>query len=485
MKRTVSFCMAILMALSILLIFGSCRNENEADDDTMVTTAKNEVITIPYEDTIPELDCGNANFNMLVSTQMAFCFVSNTSSDAVSLATYARNNAVEDRFHVNLNYKTLDANSSGQKAFLTTIRNSAVAGENAYDIIVPQFWAVPLMFEGCYHNLYGSEYLHLEEDWWYSNINDSAAINGKLYGVAGAFNMDKITATVAMFMNKNLAAMYDIDIDNLYQSVFDGNWTYADLYQMTLLVSGDLDNNGIYDENDKYGFISTNHGVRAMLLGFDMPASQVDDDGDITLLYMTEDYYNKFDMVYSFFNEKQQNVYWTTDYDIPTSIFSAGNALFYACDVVHISGGAFRGLSFEYGVFPMPKYNSEQANYVSSSMRWDLTFVMSNADLDRAAIILENLNYETAQILIPEYWELAVPYKYNADSRNIDTLNIIRNSVYWDFCECWNESLGGLTFGLSNLILNNSPTASSWWENNELLAYRKLDELMAKLKYLV
>ena len=465
MKKITSLLLAILILLSAVAL-AACSSKEDPPAESGTNLPATDTTPDSYEETIPDLDCEGDNFNLLVSTQMQDFFLTTEAQDAVSLASYERNLAVENRFNVTLNYTTMNGNTNGATEFLGAIRAATASGtEDCYDVVVPQLFGLSLVLEGGYHNLYNSKYLHFNRDWWYSNINNYGVIDGKLYGVAGAFNMDKITATVAMFFNKNMATAYGIDPDDIYELVEAGTWSMEDLLRMSALVAdNNVDGNSVLDEFDKYGFVTTNHGVRATLVGLDMPVSKVSDDG-VEILYMNDRYYRIFDEVYAFFNETD-STYMTTDYELPTEIFSNGRALFYACDIVHISGADFRSLSFEYGVAPMPKYSDEQKEYVSSSMRWDLTFVPIAADFDRACIILENLNYETYNIMIPQYWELAVPYKYMNDPRNQAILETIRQSVYWDFCEYWNSYASGAIFGLGNLIVEKDTGASSWWGAN-------------------
>lgn len=483
MKKLTSLILAILMILSAVAL-AACSDKGELPVETVTNPPVTDTMQIPYEETIPVLNCEGDNFNLLVSTQMQDFFLTTEAQDAVSLASFERNTAVENRFNVSLNYTAMNGNTNGAAEFLGAIRVATASGrEDCYDVVIPQLFGLSLVLEGGYHNLYDSQYLHFDRDWWYSNINDYGVVNGKLYGVAGAFNMDKITATVAMFFNKNMANAYGINPDEIYALVEAGTWSMEDMLGMAALVSdNNVDGNSVLDEFDKYGFVTTNHGVRATLVGYDMPISKVSDNG-VEILYMNDRYYRIFDEVYAFFNETD-STYMTTDYDVPTEIFSSGRALFYACDIVHISGAAFRSLSFEYGVAPMPKHSDEQQEYVSSSMRWDLTFVPIAADFERACIILENLNYETYNIMIPQYWELAVPYKYMNDPRNQAILETIRQSVYWDFCEYWNSYASDANFGLGNLIVKKDNGASSWWSTNEEVVKNSIAEIVQYLNEL-
>lgn len=481
MKKLCTLLLAVLMIVTTFL--ASCGGNNQTPgttgSDTEGGTTQGDTAPVTdYEDTIPDVKYDGADFGILVSTQMQKFFISDEeSNEVIDIAVVDRNEAVEDRFGINIVYNAMDGNSSGQKAFAAEIETSISSGDDyAYDLVVPQVGAVGgLTLQGGFYNLYNSDAIHWDQPWWYAGINDSQAYTGKLYGAAGAYLMDKITGTVGLFFNRSM--MEDMQMNtNIYDLVNNGTWTFDKMNALVQQVSEDINQDGVYDANDKFGFVGHDHGIRAALYGSNIPISSID-DGEVELLYLNNRVESVFTTYFNFFNQ-QDSVYSKATYAENANLFTGDRALFCAADIIHMSKDSFRSMESLYGVCPMPKYDEQQENYYSIVMRWDLAYIPVNADTERACIVLENLNYETYTTLIPAYWESGLQYKYTRDDRDMDMLNIIRSSITYDFTEYWMSHAAGVYFGLSNLIINQDRGISSWW-------YGTVDNVQIKLEQLL
>jgi hypothetical protein len=60
----------------------------------------------------------------------------------------------------------------------------------------------------------------------------------------------------AVLVNSNLAESYNIN--NIYNVVYDGKWTYDKLKEWASLTGGDINGDSKMDENDSYGLYSPN-----------------------------------------------------------------------------------------------------------------------------------------------------------------------------------------------------------------------------------
>jgi hypothetical protein len=111
---------------------------------------------------------------------------------------------------------------------------------------------------------------------------------------------------------------------------------------------------------------------------------------------------------------------------------------------IKAAANEMRDMNTEFGMLPVPKYDEAQENYVTN-MYW-ATHVVSIpttcVDVDRAAIVIETLNYEATEKLLPVYYD-RVSYKGLRDNDSIDMLEIIRTTRYynWGLAYDWIESI--------------------------------------------
>lgn len=477
-KQTIVFLLIFCFILSILT---SCQTGTPSDTTKATDSTTQGDTGTPYEETIPKRDYNNAEFHILISTQMrSFFDIDADKKEVTSLSTavYNRNKKVEEQFKVKLVYEAIDGNRSGSEAFATKVRTSASSGDNVYDIVCPQaYYGSLLAFEDCYYNLRASEYIHWEQPWWYQTINNNGTIDGKLYCAAGAVLMDKIGSAMCLYFNKGMLENYGSTSDQLYQLATEGKWTYDAMNNLAKLATDDVDNNGIFDEKDLYGFVSDKHGARAMVTGSETPITKVNADGTVSLVYMNEHLVKVFETYFDFYHQNNYTLICQDAEDFATKAFVNDRALFYVHDIGKMTIADMREMSSDYGVLPIPKFDEAQSRYYTASMRWDLVSILAPADTERASIILEAMCYETYKSVIPAYWEQTVQYKYARDEKSVAMLELVRSSLFYDFAEFFNTSLGSINDVCGNLLASKNPNLSSWWASNETRVTKLLQTL--------
>jgi hypothetical protein len=122
-----------------------------------------------------------------------------------------------------------------------------------------------LVTQGLFYDLKQLPHIDLEKPWWDQNSVKSLSIDNKLYLVATDININDKDATAAVAFNKQLAENYKLD--DLYQAVRDGKWTYDYMMSTYANVSTDLDGNSVMDKNDLYGFLGKNDVISAFFHG--------------------------------------------------------------------------------------------------------------------------------------------------------------------------------------------------------------------------
>ena len=87
------------------------------------------------------------------------------------------------------------------------------------------------MGNGKYYNFYDLD-IDLTKQWWDQGFIEDITVNGKIYGMLGAFSLTSFDATWVMFFNKtvkeNNDALKGVDF---YQLVYDNEWIYEKFFE--------------------------------------------------------------------------------------------------------------------------------------------------------------------------------------------------------------------------------------------------------------
>ncbi len=478
-------CGFLLLLLSVGLISG-CHTEGVSGD-----TTTGEQTTEPGTEEIvfPERDYGNFEFKVLCTTQTEnFYNVEENQEELIPSAVYVRNSMAQERYAVSFWFDSLNGNRGGMSDFQSRVRSATLAGEGkGYDAVVAQcYYMLPLATEGILQDLNSSGYLNLDRSYYNANINGNGVINGKLYGASGSYIMSQISYAMGMFFNKNLYANQQYE-DNLYDLVRNREWTYEKLREMTANYYVDANENDSRDEGDQYGYVYHLHGIEASIVGSDCPIVEYDTDGTPSI----DNYYDAhllevFEAYFKYYNNSRG--VWLNKPDWgPTESLGEGKALFASAQIgMMVDCEPLRNSSYDYGILPMPLFDSEQETYYSYTMRWELFYIPTNADFERSAIILDYLNYASEEKVVPAYWETALNKRAADSSDDSEMLHLIRDTLYYDFASFYGMEMGGIyrdptgTGGIPTLIEDGNSGIAAWWQSGKERFAQCLKDILQK-----
>ena len=465
----------LMMALCMLVTaFASCNGGTSNTNTNAATTANNDETQDPELLLFPDKDLGGEEINILMSTEMQqYCYAEEYGVNLISDAVYESYLAIEEKYNVDF---LLDFESSQGKntaKFNLKIQNGISAGKAGYDLIMGQMHSVGLALNGCYRNLAKTEYLNLDTDYYYQSINDSATIEGQLYAVAGAYNMDKVSMSIVCFFNKSLheSIFSGTEYEDLYDLVEDKKWTYETLDKMTLAVQSE-NGDGEWNEQDRYGLIGVGTGVAA-LVGSGVVAVTKNADEDYSISFYNDHLTTVYSAYSNLFSKDYVKVDGTYDQEV---IFTSGNSLFYSSHVNRL--GVMNGVvSFKIGVLPFPMYNEAQNEYRTHVNRSEMIFVPMNADLEISCTIMEYMNYLFLKDVVPAYWDQSMTSRFAADPIDAEMLELSRASVFEDFGITYTSMLDYF-YAAAGQNLMTGVELTGWWNGIE-------ETLNAKLKGLV
>ena len=474
MKKLLILMLTLCMLLTMAV---SCTNGNKEKN----TTPQESETT--YVDPFPAKDFGKEEINVLMSAEMnGTCYVEEGEAGNIyQEEIYDAYLTVEDKYNVIFQVELESGNSGNSANFTKKIENGVNSGAGkGYDYIIGQsLYSYPLAYQGFYQNLYNFNCIDLTADYYYHDLNDNLIVENQIYGMAGAYNMDKISMQTVVFFNKKIHESFfdNTEYSDLYQIVEDGNWTLSVMSTLAQTAKSE-DGDSVWDSKDTYGFIGVNASVAAVISsGFEGVSKN--ENGEYQLVLYSE---RLGDMVKDWGDFLSQDYVLNDGTYNNEALFTSGHSLFYSSHLSTLE--RMRGVSdFNIGVLPFPKYDTTQTQYRTYVNRSELIYVPSNANAEISGSVLEYINYLFYENVVPAYWNVSMQGRYAADVKDKDMMNIARNGVYEDFAYAYRQDLGNFYVAPQGLILTQGDVAG-WWRGVEGTAQTNLDNLIAKFKEL-
>lgn len=427
MKSTLRILCAALAVLMLCLTLAACQNNSSepaaTDSGDSATQEKAPALGFSAEDN------NGAVISVLMPIEKEYEIATkeNSDKDRVSAAMYRRNAAVEDYLGVVFDIKTASGSWSNRNDYNQKIANNVKVAKE-YDIVTGQASCtfVPCAQEGYFMDFNSVETFDFTSDWWVKDMNQNYAIDGRLYGVVGDLSLSLYRSMAVLYFNQYLIEQYQME--SPYDMVRKGTWTLSNMMEMAKQVEESVD--GPYDRaTNMMGFMPYFKINRNFLCALDIPLVERNaETGEVTIPHTpNEKLVDAFDYLYELF-ENENTVYCCGD----TVCFT-----YFVNNTVLITGGSFddvekiRNMSENYGIVPLPKYDTLQENYLSaidqSTLMWHLPSNASNTEL--LAKVMEALSFYGLYDVTPEYYEIALGLTYARDENVMEMLSIIRKNA--------------------------------------------------------
>lgn len=467
-KRVLAFLMVCLMAFSAMGMT-ACQEDRPADGEGSKSNVDDD-----YPDYLRDKTYDGATVRLLVATEaIGEFFQEEDAEENVQVAIYNRNLKVMDRHDVKLEYVPEDGPTVMQNTMLAIVQG----GDQSYDVFSPSFWW-QIGNAGIAINLAEVEAFDFSQPWWYQGWNDALAYaDGSMYYCTGAVNLVTFTGSIVVFMNKTVFndvsnGYKGASVEDIHQLVLDGGWTKEVMLQYIKLFGSDLDFNNVYDENDAYGNIITYAARDKVLMGWGVKLKYTEDDGNYKWNFFTKSFLEKYESFGSFATSTNSIVVrdWA---DWPNEAFSNNRALFQTTPLNNYV--SLRKGDAEYTILPLTKYDETQKEYLTPNYGAILNAIPGCLiEVDRAAVILEALNYESYQSILPEIKETTLKNKVANDEGTKKMLDIIYNSSTSDFAMVHNERLKLF----SAIMSGTNPNITSEYFKNEEMYNQLLNDVM-------
>lgn len=444
MKKIIVATLCAVLCISIL----SACNQESADSNTTTTTASvgesadeesEEIETTTEEDRSGKDDLSDYNFEeyefKIFARQPgdwfhAYYDFEELPSEEIDAAIYMRNRNLEDRFNISINF----VNGTDS----TKAKNALNAGLNEYDMMqVRCAEAFDYAVQGLIRSANDLKYVDTSKAYWDEPLNKQLEVAHKRYFLVGAFNLSSYDYTHVLLFNKKLIS--DYSLENPYELVKSGQWTYDAFDRMAKGITNDINGDSIFDINDSYGFLSP---VRQVLPNFWISAGQttvaMDSEGKPYSRISNEGFINAFNRTFEI--TRDNNAWYNSEINEagvhPTfiSMFQGDRALFMANTFRYL--GELRNMESDFGILPYPKLNGTQENYYTRLEGCELFVIgqaASDEDVERTSVILEAMASESYKSVIPLYYEKALKTKIARDDESAEIIDMLFENRVFDF----------------------------------------------------
>ncbi len=490
---------SLLLVLAMLLSFAACQTTPadpvESDDATESTTPE-ETTTADTMD----VQTGDAHYNAAdfipqekFDGEEILIWIDGADAtydvpedryiegDVVHDAVLERNQKVMDDYDVVLKWDMDWAGYRNQ----ALLRQSILAGDE-YDIIGgPATYVNPQIVYGCFYDLANNEYIDFSQPWWMQEACESQRIYDRQFTAVGYFDMMTIKRIVVTYFSDPM--VIDYRIGNLYDVVEAGDWTWEKMLEYSEIVSEDVNQDGIYDDADKYGMSGRWDfwALETTTIGYQYVSR--DENGDYVVTGVTDELLEIHEKVYPFITESNQyfsrytygvHPRYPSDLNNTARKMFTNNQILFFHEMLSIAGSdAFRQYG-DYGILPSPKYVEGQEDYACAATAYVSGICSTTGDLKISSIVMEALQLESYNTVRPAFTVDALSYKYLSDPSAVAMLNLIFRNVTSE----WAYNFGNAGVGSElNSSLSTQKYLGSHFSKNKNAMEAKLKDFVASI----
>lgn len=441
---------ALLLAAVILSSCGEAAQTAAVSTTALQESAQPENTTAAETEPDPfeSFDYGGESIRIHISSNDATGFgaadfllagVGEETGDVVNDSVFFRNRKVEELLNVKLEYTALDANFSDAPV---AIKKIVGAGEDAYDLFINDLFPVTnLVLQGYFLDLSEAPYFDWTKDYWYEGYMSELSLDGvHRYQMAGDYFIDVLRSSHALYFNRRLAQNYFEDPDVFYKAVLDNKWTCETFLSYIEKCYLDLNGNSAIDRDDQFGFTVCTRwgGLIPWIIACDLTYVEPDGEGGLNLAMNNERSVKTLEMMnrifYSGATDCSEVLGASDVVKDSLNMFKEGRALILGYQRLG-TAEVLRDMEDEIGVLPYPKLDENQEKYMTSTH--DTTEIgvipITCTKFDTLCAVIEVLNRETKNFVLPAYYETGLKVKYTRDDLSGQMIDLIRANIGGSF----------------------------------------------------
>lgn len=444
MKKHISL---VCLAAILISALSACGEEAaKTPDDTQAAgtqaaaeTEAAEPEQVLYSKDVPVQDFGGAEFRVYTSNNIngyeyptTLNYGAEETGEVVNDALFARDRWLEDTYNVKTVYDCDETTAAA--AMAQKLSKIIMAGDDAYDLIVQDIAQASygLASRNCIYPLNYIDTIRLDQPYWMPELNEALKIAGGLYYSAQALSPRFYGSVYVIQFNRDVAKQ--LDMEDLYQTVSDGKWTWDKMKSLSRDALSDLNGDGKMDENDRFGMIYEVLTPEALVLGMGRHyvqnvggslKSMLEDPGLVSIMQDMAAFFQEPCVTYDVSNAK-------VDCEV---LLQNGNYLFRNPCTFDLA--AYRDLPYDYGILPMPKLDEAQDAYYAYSQPWAtacpvIPITLTGDALSRAGVLTDAMAAYGYDYVRPAVFENVIQLKGARDERSGQIIDMIFENVTFE-----------------------------------------------------
>ncbi|MBQ7379037.1 MAG: hypothetical protein IJW70_05085 [Clostridia bacterium] len=488
MKKAIAW---ILLTVTLLAALAACA-ESSADQEGDSSIAE-ESTDLLYLDNIPEDLKFNGEDIVILNRELQGwtadeVAVPELNSEPVNDAMFNRNVAIADRLGINIVSAAIQ-DPEEQKP-IDEIKRAVKAGSDEYDMVAAAAYVTaPAMVEGTFIDLTQLNYLDLSMDYWMQDYNEAVSYQGMQHSATGMIALSTYRFVFVTMFNKD--AFDDKSVPYLYEAVANNEWTLD--YQASLAEDFYQDINGSSkaDEGDFYGFVSCwGISVDAYWASCDLPIVQKNENGEYEYVLDLERYSGVMDKVlYLFYGYNGTDIHdpitYNVEQDNMREIFSRGECAMVTLRLMAVEQPDMRNMEQQYGIVPMPKYDTAQPEYGSVMHDQFTVFAVpasaASEKYDMIGAAMEAMASESLRLVKPAYYEIALKRKYMSDLVACEMLDLVFATMRTDPSFVYITYMGSPHHTMRNIAQSKRNTVASSCKKLGNTVQKQISKLQKKL----
>ena len=382
---------------------------------------------------IEKKDYGGRTFTIVYpnwSLYNDYYFAEEYDGDIVNDSIYDRAKYVEERLGIEFVYYC----PGYIHEVFPTVQKTVLAGSPDYDLALTHCATNIVSYpkEGIVLDWNALPGVDLDKPYWNQSVRENIEVDGVLPLMSSDYILPDVNS---IFFNKKLIT--ENQLDDPYDLVLSGKWTWGKLREMAKVGIKDLNGDSVMDDQDQYGFVCERDWQCASVLvscGQQFFASGA--DGIPTLAMNNEKSQNILEMFTALLWNDGSSFSWEykAEYDPnksgkPPVDFGSGRSMFYLTPLS--LAVSFRDTEVDYGILPLPKYDETQKDYLTLNWAGFMCVPASAGDPELVGLVAELLASESCRTVIPAFYDILLGEKVARDEKAKDTLDIIfENDIY-------------------------------------------------------
>lgn len=476
----------IIFISVVLLQLASCSGDtNPATENTLPETtaelqeteAQPEVTDRSQKsDSLPELDFEGQEINFIIRPEMAkYDATGESGGDLVFDAVFNRNITVEERLNVKLNFIMAGEHFD---EMAKQVETAVLSGDSTYDVIQQRsLQTFNQSLEGMFVDLSDAPYIDLDQPWWWTDIIRDTSINtNKLYYLTGDLSLSTFQASTVCYVNTNMLTNFGHDMNDIYDAVESGEWTWDVFKTYCAGVYTDANGNGESDDEDIHPFSYYPASHHWFTYSSGLKYTSRDDDGYPVLNINNDETVRLLETLVDVWHSNNNGYFVNDKFNIMVQRFVDEKNLFCMGRFTH--SDIIRNMESSFSMAPYPKLDAKY-DYMSGTGASGnfISIPVTSNNFETSCAVLEAMSAENYRKVFPAYYEIALKIKYASDNRDAQMVDIVYDSIYVDF-----TNIASIPTIIDALVFKNSTSFASEYSSQESTINSTVEKMIEKFE---